>query len=105
MTKLTTSDVLAANLPDWRVLAGQLRARFLTGDFAAGTAFVNEVSAAAEEANHHPDVTLTYPFVEISLMSHDVGGLTDRDIDLARSISQIAAGSGIESAPHELRDV
>ena len=48
------------------------------------------VRAAAEEANHHPDITLTYPEVIVTLSSHDVGGITSRDLDLARTIERFA---------------
>ena len=45
--------------------------------------------------NHHPDVTLTYPWVGLRLWSHDAAGLTQRDIDLARRISEIAREQGV----------
>ena len=61
MEKLTNQEVLDAGLADWRKLAQALHARFLTGDFARGLAFVTAVAEVAEEAGHHPDVTLTYP--------------------------------------------
>ena len=56
----------------------------------------------AEEANHHPDVVLTYPQVDVDLRSHDVGGVTVRDLDLARRISAIATELGVEAAPREV---
>jgi 4a-hydroxytetrahydrobiopterin dehydratase len=89
--KLTPEQVAAAGLTGWRQVDDTLRARFATGDFAAGLEFVNRVGAAAEARQHHPDLTLTYPGVAIALSSHDVGGLTGRDIELAREISAIAA--------------
>lgn len=89
--KLTTEQVAAAGLDGWRQVDDTLRARFATGNFATGLAFVNHIGAAAEARQHHPDLTLTYPEVEVSLSSHDVGGLTHRDIELAREISAIAA--------------
>ena len=93
--RLSPGQVAAAALDDWRQIRDTLRARFRTGDFATGLAFVNRVGAAAEGADHHPDVILTYPEVRVSLTSHDAGGLTSRDIDLAREISAIAAEAGI----------
>jgi 4a-hydroxytetrahydrobiopterin dehydratase len=92
--KLTHDEVLAAGLTDWRQVWSLLRARFRTGDFATGLALVDRIGAAAEEANHHPDVTLTYPEVLVTLSSHDVGGITSRDLDLARTISEYAAEAG-----------
>jgi 4a-hydroxytetrahydrobiopterin dehydratase len=99
MPKLSVQEILDADLADWRKLAQGLHARFLTGNFAAGLDFVTAVSAAAEEANHHPDVTLTYPFVDIKLISHDASAVTDRDVTLARQISGIAHEKGIAAKP------
>jgi len=67
------------------------------GDFATGLALVNAIGGAAAAADHHPDLTLTYADVIVALRSHDAHGITDRDIDLARQISRLAAEAGIES--------
>jgi len=99
MEKLTSKEILDARLDDWRKLAQALHARFLTGDFVTGLKFVTAVTEAAETANHHPDVRLTYPLVDVTLISHDVGWLTQRDIDLARRISEIAREQGIAAEP------
>jgi 4a-hydroxytetrahydrobiopterin dehydratase len=96
---LTTDQILAAGLTDWRMLARALHARFRTGDFVTGLRFVTTVTEAAETANHHPDVTLTYPLVDLRLLSHDVSQVTQRDLDLARRISEIAREQGIEADP------
>jgi 4a-hydroxytetrahydrobiopterin dehydratase len=92
---LSADELRAAGLTDWRRLLSCLRAKFATGDFATGLAFVNRVGELAERANHHPDVSLTYPEVLISLSSHDVQGITSRDLDLAWQISAVAAELGI----------
>lgn len=102
MDGLTNQQIRDADLADWRKLAQALHARFRTGDFATGLHFVTAVSELAEEANHHPDVTLTYPHVDLRLISHDVGEVTQRDIDLARRISELARGQGV---PAEQRAV
>jgi len=99
METLTTTEILDARLDDWRKLAQALHARFLTGDFARGLQFVTAVAEAAEAANHHPDVTLTYPFVDVKLVSHDASGVTRRDIELARRISEIAREHGFGADP------
>jgi 4a-hydroxytetrahydrobiopterin dehydratase len=88
---LTTDEVAGAGLAGWEQVDGKIRATFPTGDFATGLAFVALVGASAEEADHHPDLTLTYPEVVVELSSHDVGGITSRDIDLAREINRHAA--------------
>ncbi len=99
MANLTNQQILDASLDDWRKLAQGIHARFLTGDFVTGLTFVAAVTEAAETANHHPDVRLTYPLVDLTLVSHDVGRVTQRDIDLARRISEIAREHGIGAQP------
>src|SRR3954447_9552740 len=77
---LSFSDVESAGLDDWRQLFSALHTRFLTGDFATGLALVTAIGALAEEANHHPDLDLRYPHLNVLLMSHDVFGVTSRDV-------------------------
>lgn len=89
-------------LDDWRFFLAELHARFLTGSFVAGLELVTRITAAAEEADHHPDVVLTYPHVDVDLHSHDVHGVTSRDLDLARRISAIAAELGVDAAPRDV---
>lgn len=105
MDKLTSTEILDAALDDWRRLAQALHARFKTKNFAAGLRFVNAVGEAAEAANHHPDLTLTYPLVDIKLLSHAASGITRRDVDLARKISEIAREQGIAADPHALAEI
>ncbi len=96
-----TSEIQAAALVGWSIVDGLLAATYETKDFATGLRLVNLIGAAAEAADHHPDIVLTYPTVRITLVSHDVGGLTGRDVDMARRISEIADQEGIaaETAP------
>lgn len=105
MEQLTTQQILDAGLDDWRKLAQALHARFLTGDFATGHRFVTAITEAAEEANHHPDVTLTSPAVDLKLISHDVSRVTRRDLDLARRISEIAREQGVAAEPSALTEI
>jgi 4a-hydroxytetrahydrobiopterin dehydratase len=93
--KFTATQVRAAALSDWRQIRGRIKARFRTGDFATGLALVNKIGEAAEAADHHPDVRLTWGDVIVTLSSHDVHGITNRDLDLARRISSLAADLGI----------
>ncbi len=99
MEQITSTQIIDADLDDWRKLAQALHARFRTGNFVNGLKFVTAVTDAAEQANHHPDVTLTYPVVDLKLLSHDVSQITQRDIDLARRISEIAREQGISADP------
>jgi 4a-hydroxytetrahydrobiopterin dehydratase len=101
---LTGDEVQALEgIDDWRAMYDALEARFRTPDFTTGLTFVNRIGAAAEAADHHPDITLSYAYVNVVLTSHDVGGKTQRDVDLARQISSIATDLGIEAAPHEVQ--
>ncbi|MCW2621018.1 MAG: transcriptional coactivator/pterin dehydratase [Frankiales bacterium] len=99
MDDISGNQILTAGIDDWRKLARALHARFLTGTFAAGLGFVTAVGEAAEQAGHHPDVTLTYPLVDVRLISHDVGGITQRDLAMARRISEIAHEQGVVAEP------
>lgn len=80
----------------WSVEGTELRATFASGDFMTGLTFINRLAEAAEAMNHHPDVTLTYPQVALTLTSHDVGALTQRDVHLARTVSELAKELGIQ---------
>jgi 4a-hydroxytetrahydrobiopterin dehydratase len=95
--RLAASDVADAGLGDWSFVDDMLRARFRSRTFAAGLDLVNRIGESAEAANHHPDITLAYASVTVTLSSHDVGGVTIRDLELARAVSEHAAAMGIEA--------
>ncbi len=98
--ELTSTQVSESEgLDDWRVLLRTLQTSFRTGSMAKGLEFAGRVGAAADEVNHHPDLTVTYPRVHVLLTSHDTGGLTERDVALARTISAIAADLGLAAEP------
>jgi 4a-hydroxytetrahydrobiopterin dehydratase len=98
--ELTGSQVSTREgLDDWRVLLRTLQTSFRTGSMAKGLDFAGRVGAAADEVNHHPDLTVTYPRVHVLLTSHDTGGLSERDVALARTISAIAAELGLAAEP------
>ena len=88
---LTADQIEAEGLSDWTWRDETISAHFETGDFATGLRLVNRIGEAAEAMNHHPDVDLRYPHVDVTLTSHDVGGVTDRDVRLARTISEYVA--------------
>ncbi len=62
---------------------------FKTGNFLNGLGFITRVAVLAEQANHHPDVIFTYPRVTMQLTTHDAGGLTSNDFDLAGKIDLV----------------
>jgi 4a-hydroxytetrahydrobiopterin dehydratase len=94
---LTADQVEAEGLGDWRILFHALHARYRTGDFATALRLVDAVGAAAEEMNHHPDLDLRYGQLHVRLFSHDVFGVTQRDIRLARRVSELAASLGVSA--------
>ena len=98
--KLTTSEVSgSAGLDDWRVLLRTLQTSFKTGSMAKGMELAARIGAAADEVNHHPDLTITYPRVHVLLTRHDVDALSARDVELARTISAIARDLEIPAEP------
>lgn len=95
--------VAEVDLPDWRWILGSLRATFITGGFSAGAEFLAEVARIADELNHHPDADLRYGQVSFVLRSHDVGGVTSRDVQLAQRISTLAADRGFTARPETVQ--
>lgn len=87
---LTPDQIGEADLTGWNNRGDHIVASFNTGDFATGLRLVNLIGESAEKANHHPEITLTYGQVDVALSSHDVGGLTVRDVHLARVINDHA---------------
>ena len=77
------------SVPDWQVEAGELMRTFLFKDFRASLAFVNKVGDLAEAAGHHPDIDIRYNKVRLALVTHDAGGITDKDFDLAAAADKI----------------
>ncbi|GAB2967807.1 4a-hydroxytetrahydrobiopterin dehydratase [Actinotalea caeni] len=105
METLTAAQIAGqAGLEDWRVVRGALRTSFATPDMSAGAELVRRVVEAANEANHHPDLGVRYSRVLVDLVTHDAGGLTLKDVEMARTISDIAAGLGLRAEP-EVRQV
>src|ERR1043165_9129789 len=99
--KLTASQFHAqTDLPDWRFVLGRIEALFNAPGFQSAAGFVTDVASAAEAAGHHPDIDLRYPGrVHVALTTHAAHGLTERDAQLARTISDLAATAGLTSEP------
>ena len=79
-----------AQLPGWQIESGELVRTFEFKDFVAALKFVNRVGALAEEAGHHPDIDIRYNRVRLALISHDAGGLTVKDFDMAAQVQNLA---------------
>lgn len=74
--------------------SGRLTGIYRTGDFMGAVRLLDAVAPVAEELNHHPDVVVGYGRVVFQLSSHDVGGVTARDVRLALRIQRIADEQG-----------
>jgi 4a-hydroxytetrahydrobiopterin dehydratase len=83
-------DAALRDLPDWKLEDGQLVRTRTFKYFVAAMAFVNRIADVAEQAGHHPDIDIRYNKVKLGLVSHDAGGITARDADMARRIGGIS---------------
>jgi 4a-hydroxytetrahydrobiopterin dehydratase len=77
-------------LPDWAREGEEIVRTFDRGNFNGSIAFVNAIAVAANAADHHPDIAVSWNEVTVRLSSHDAHGLTDRDFALARTIDSVA---------------
>src|SRR4051794_18025092 len=99
---------LAAELPAWRYEDGWIRRKFKTSGWKSTLMVVNAVGHLAEAAWHHPDMTVSYAFVTVKLVTHSAKGVTDKDFELARKIEEIVLwrpqleeGSALEGTPDD----
>lgn len=92
MSKLNDAQIQAQlqSLPEWSATGDAIQRTYGCKSFAESMAFVNKVAAAAEAANHHPDILVRYNKVTLTLSTHDAGGLTSKDFDLAAKIDTFA---------------
>ena len=92
---LTPEAIEAAlrELPGWELREGKLQRALVFPDFATAFAFMTRVALEAEKLDHHPDWSNAWNRVAISLWTHDAGGITQRDLALARKIEAAAAGT------------
>lgn len=88
---LTEAEIQArmAQVPDWTVEGDRLQRTYRFKDFVEAIAFVNKLVEPAEAAGHHPDIAISYNRVTVTLTTHDAGGLTQKDFDLAAQIAYI----------------
>ena len=92
MSPLSSAEITSrlSGLATWKVESGELTRTFEFKDFRAALAFVNKVGEAAENAGHHPDIDIHYNRVRLALITHDAGGLTAKDFDLAAAADKFA---------------
>lgn len=111
MDMLRGEQIAEARLTDWRKLAQGLHARYLVDDFSTGVRFVAAVGEAGDALGHHPSLSLGHGYVDLKLVSadaiyrddegteHIVEWVTQRDVDLARRITEIAADHEVDADP------
>ena len=92
MTRLSSSDLDAAleNLEGWLGGADAIHKTYQFADFMGSIGFVNRAAELAEAANHHPDIDIRWNKVTLTLTTHDEGGVSDKDIDLAGKLNRAA---------------
>jgi len=74
------------SLNGWTLTPGGIRKQYRLKDFRAAVNLVNRIADLAEEANHHPDILISYDRVTLTLVTHDAGGITEKDFELAARI-------------------
>ena len=91
-TKLSAAEIAGAlaQVPGWTVQAGKLHHEFQFSDFSAAFAFMTRVALVAEKMDHHPEWCNVWNKVVVDLSTHDAGGITQRDFDLAAKMNQLA---------------
>ena len=104
-TEAEVEERLARELPHWKLEKGWIRRKFRTHSWKGTLMVVNAVGHLAEAAWHHPDMTISYAFVEVRLMTHSAKGITDKDFALARKIEEVVQwrpgkeGGALEGTP------
>jgi 4a-hydroxytetrahydrobiopterin dehydratase len=84
----TQLQTALANLPHWKLEHDEIVQTATFSDFKQAMKFVNCVAQLAENAGHHPDIDIRYNQVRMALVTHDAGGITQNDINLAKEIEK-----------------
>ncbi len=105
MTEGEVTEWLAKNLPKWRLEDGWIRRTYKTASWKGTLMVINAVGHLAEAAWHHPDITASYAWVEVRLMTHTAKGITGKDLALAKKIEEVVhwepakEGGALEGTP------
>ena len=91
--KLSDDEIASAleGLSGWSLVDGKLHKEFQFEDFVTAFGFMSSVALVAESSNHHPEWFNVYNRVKVDLATHDAGGVTQNDVDLARRMNAIAS--------------
>ncbi|MFM9912781.1 MAG: 4a-hydroxytetrahydrobiopterin dehydratase [Methylophilaceae bacterium] len=98
---------LTAELPHWVYENDWIRRKYKTGGWKATLMVVNTIGHLAEAAWHHPDLAVSYAFVEVKLVTHSAKGITDKDFELAKKMEEVIGwqpakeGGALEGTPNE----
>ncbi|MCH9808210.1 MAG: 4a-hydroxytetrahydrobiopterin dehydratase [Alphaproteobacteria bacterium] len=96
---------LSDNLANWKLEDGWVRRTYKTTSWKSTLMVINTVGHLAEAAWHHPDITASYAWVEVRLMTHSAKGITMKDLELAKKIEEVVAwqpgleGGALEGTP------
>jgi 4a-hydroxytetrahydrobiopterin dehydratase len=92
MAKLNLAQIKGSlgKVPSWRKKGSTITRTYQFKDFAAAMRFVTAVAKLAEKAWHHPDIAISWNKVTLSLTTHDEGGLTEKDFDLAEKVDRLS---------------
>ncbi len=105
MSEAEVTAWLKTNLPRWKLEDGWIRRTYKTASWKGTLMLINTVGHLAEAAWHHPDITASYAWVEVRLMTHTAKGITQKDLTLARKIEDVVMwqpgkeGTGLEGTP------
>lgn len=83
-----------AQLPGWSLEGDRITRSYRLGSHFAATAMVVHIAQVQEELDHHSDLTLGYHTVSLAVSTHSAGGVTERDLELARRVEALAPGHG-----------
>ncbi len=86
----TTIDAALADLPGWTRDGEAIHREYRLGGFRSAIELIVRIADLADAANHHPELTNVYDRVTVTLTTHDAGGVTQKDLDLARAIEATA---------------
>ncbi len=81
-------------VPEWAEINGQIQRTFQFEDFDQSISFVNKIAAYSEEVQHHPDILIRYNKVTLTVSTHDAGGITHKDFELAAKAEALAGVGG-----------
>lgn len=99
MDEASARRALAGLASGWTLKDGKLHKTFRFADFSAAFGWMTQVALAAEAMNHHPEWSNVWNRVEVELVTHDAGGLTERDFALAARMDALATETGTKTEP------